>query len=81
MQRRLLEANLHQQAEPLEEVEKLLATLLAGWERIGKTVESNASGGDASRPAGAPEFGEVAGYPGFLGAGSPVEQASQSWSF
>jgi flagellar protein FliS len=34
MQRRLNEANFHQIEAPLAEVEKLLTTLLEGWERI-----------------------------------------------
>jgi flagellar protein FliS len=43
MQRRLAEANIHQQAEPLEEVYGLLRTLREGWvdaaARIGLSVE------------------------------------------
>src|SRR5579871_3368478 len=34
MQRRLLQANLEQKVEPLAEVERLLRTLLEGWEAI-----------------------------------------------
>src|SRR5450755_4372535 len=36
MQRQLLDANQRQKAEPLVEVESLLATLMEGWEELGR---------------------------------------------
>src|ERR1700722_4506162 len=43
MQRRLIEANASQKAEPLAEGESLLATLLAGWEQVRPAGEGQPS--------------------------------------
>jgi flagellar protein FliS len=81
MQRRLLEANFRQQAAPLAEVEKLLATLLDGWKQI------KAAPGDAGLPSGARRSMEqTAGYTEYGRYPAPLEQgaaeyASASWSF
>lgn len=76
MQRRLLEANLRQQREPLREVESLLATLLEGWEQVGAAPDR--SGKLESQPAEPPV--SYSGYaPVFAPSGA--EYASQSWSF
>lgn len=44
MQRRLAEANVRQQAEPLIEIEGLLMTLLDGWKQCMAVVEQRESG-------------------------------------
>ena len=82
--RRLLEANARQKAEPLAEVESLLATLLAGWEQVHPASESQA--GQVRKPDGPC----VADRPSTYGAYSPIPQlmpdaameySAQSWSF
>lgn len=79
MQRRLLEANGRQKAEPLVEVERLLATLLEGWDQIGAAAAPSAPPRDSDSPLG----GESTEYGGFAAAFAPAaaEYASQSWSF
>lgn len=83
MQHRLLEANQRQAAEPLVEVEGLLATLLAAWEQVPAPAEPPTA---ASRPQTRPErtaSTEYAGYPAsmaFVPEMAP-EYAGQSWSF
>jgi len=81
MQRRLLEANLHQKAAPLAEVESLLTTLLEGWNQIGTRSEQAMEAG-SSRPAdGSESFAEFGGYSGIFQPGARPEQPSQSWTF
>ncbi|HTX37681.1 MAG TPA: flagellar export chaperone FliS [Bryobacteraceae bacterium] len=78
MQRRLMEANLQQKAEPLIEVEGLLATLLEGWEKLEQPPESSSCGGFQRPPD---DFPEYAGY-GAVGCPAPqTECAAQAWSF
>jgi flagellar protein FliS len=80
MQRRLLEANLGQKAEPLAEVERLLTKLLAGWDRIGAVPEPCASPGATRLPErGAPST-ESHGYPAVFAPGATAEHSAQSWS-
>jgi flagellar secretion chaperone FliS len=53
MQRRLLAANLGQSAEPLAEVETLLATMSEAWDRINPELPREAAPeGELSVPAG-----------------------------
>jgi len=80
MQRRLLDANLRQKAEPLVEVEGLLATLLEGWEQI-LTVPGNAGPQGTPSPMTGEHSTEYGGYPAVFAAGATAEYASQSWSF
>jgi len=80
MQRRLLEANLCQNAEPLVEVEGLLATLLEGWDQIRTAPEHSAHHENASSPV-SEESGEYGGYSAAFAPSATVEYASQSWSF
>jgi flagellar protein FliS len=82
MQRRLLEANLRQKAEPLREVESLLVTLLEGWDQVRTAPEHSApyasllsAPGDADQPA------QYGGYPAVFAPVAAAEYASQSWSF
>ena len=79
MQRRLLEANLRQKAEPLVEVERLMTTLLEGWEQIRTAPEQSADRGAAGAATGGEPAGEC-GYPAVF-TQSAAEYASQSWSF
>jgi len=79
MQRRLLEANLRQQAAPLTEVESLLATLLEGWDQIRTEPQPTAPQGDPRRPAGG-DPSSAYGYPAVFVPGAAAEYASQSWS-
>ena len=84
MRRKLLEANAHQKAEPLAEVESLLATLLAGWEQVRPASESQSS--PVRKPDAMPCRPD---RPSAYGAYSPitqlvpdaVEYSAQSWSF
>ena len=85
LQRRLLEANMYQKAEPLAEVESLLTTLLAGWEQVGPATESQP--GHTNKPH-VESYGQD--RPSAYGGGySPipqlmpdaVEYSAQSWSF
>ncbi len=80
MQRRLLEANLGQKAEPLAEVERLLTTLLEGWDRIGTVPEQNAPQGGARSPVRGDQSTESHGYPAVFASGAAAEHPSQSWS-
>jgi flagellar protein FliS len=80
LQRRLLEANLRQKAEPLVEVESLLATLLEGWEQI-RVHDHAPVQGSARPPAGGDQSGEYGGYSAAYLPGATVEHASESWSF
>ncbi len=77
MQRRLIEANRTQQGEPLREVERLLADLLDGWERIGT---GEAAPAERAPLAGAAADESVGGYPYGFDAPPGVEYAAQSWS-
>ena len=78
LQRRLLEANLRQKAEPLVEVESLLATLLEGWEQI-RTPDHTPTQGSARLAAGETQSAEYGSYA--FQSGATVEYASESWSF
>jgi flagellar secretion chaperone FliS len=80
MQRRLLEANLRQKAEPLVEVEGLLAKLLEGWDQIRPAPEHSAPHGNPGSPIGG-ESAAYGGYPAVFAPGTAAEHASQSWSF
>ncbi|HVN04265.1 MAG TPA: flagellar export chaperone FliS [Bryobacteraceae bacterium] len=87
LQRRLLEANQKQKAAPLAEVERLLGTLLEGWEQVGQTApavpeparEPARISQDCAR-APEPEYGGHAPHPAFLPEPTSA-YASQSWSF
>lgn len=79
MQRQLLDANLRQQAEPLREVENLLATLLDGWDRIGTGAETSTADQTPSVEEDAPRF--TAYSPAVFAPEPAAEYASQSWSF
>jgi flagellar secretion chaperone FliS len=81
MQRRLLEANLSQKAEPLVEVESLLTTLLAGWDQIRTASEHSGPHGNSHLPAAADRSTEYGGDPAAVAPGAGAEYASQSWSF
>jgi len=81
MQRRLLEANSRQKAEPLAEVESLLATLLAGWDQIRTAPEHPAPHGNQLSPIGGERSTEYGGYPAAFAPVAAAEYASQSWSF
>jgi flagellar protein FliS len=79
MQRRLLEANRSQEAAPLSEVERLLTTLLEGWEQIRAAPDNSTAqvplpqaDGEKSQPYG--------GYANVFTQGQAPEYASQSWS-
>jgi flagellar secretion chaperone FliS len=63
MQRRLLEANQRQKAEPLVEVGSLLATLLEGWDQIRNTPEHAAPTGTHFRPQAGTSPRNTAGIP------------------
>jgi len=78
MQRRLLEANLRQQAAPLEEVESLLATLLEGWDQVRSTTEHAVPPDSPGWPA--KEDTGYGGYPPAFVPGCAAGYASQSWS-
>jgi flagellar protein FliS len=80
MQRRLLEANVRQKAEPLVEVEGLLGTLLEGWDQIRTAPEDSAPRGNPGLPEGG-KSAEHSGYPGMFATVPAAEYASQSWSF
>jgi len=81
MERRLLEANLRQKAEPLLEVESLLGTLLEGWEQICTPPELPVPLGSPRSPGGAGRFAESDGYPAAVAHLAAGEDAPQSWSF
>jgi flagellar protein FliS len=81
LQRRLLEANAGQKAEPLAEVESLLTTLLTGWDQIRSEDEGQSINvrKPAEEPCDKPS-------PSVYGAYAPIPQvmpeyAAQSWSF
>ncbi len=80
MQRRLLQANLEQKAEPLAEVERLLGTLLAGWERIGAVPEHGASLNSPRAPGSGEGSTESHGYPAVFAPAAAAEHSAQSWS-
>jgi flagellar protein FliS len=85
MQHRLLEANAQQKAEPLAEVENLLATLLAGWERVRPASESQSSPvrkSDAApcRPDRPSAYGAYLPIPQLM-PDAAMEYSAQSWSF
>ena len=85
MQRRLLEANARQKAEPLAEVESLLTTLLAGWEQVRPASESPSDGVRKSdaEPCGAhrpPAYGAYSPIPQLM-PDAALEYSAQSWSF
>jgi len=80
MQRRLLEANSRQKAEPLDEVERLLATLQSGWDSIGAASERPAPRACHSTV----DYGaDQTGYSGYAAAFAPASSPSGShcWSF
>jgi flagellar secretion chaperone FliS len=84
LQERLLEANLRQKAEPLAEVEKLLKTLLEGWEGARPAVETPAGHPHQEEEEISKGSGE-AGYPSYAGgwplAADAREHRGQCWSF
>ncbi len=77
MQRRLLEANQQQKAEPLVEVEGLLATLLEGWEQTRVVADPAPLAPSPNEEERIPAYG---GYPAMFESGGAAEYASQSWS-
>ena len=84
MQRRLLEANMRKNAEPLSEVESLLATLLEGWEQARPAVESASDTmqnfePEPSSPSHHTAYGAYA-LPQLM-SDAAVEYSAQSWSF
>jgi flagellar secretion chaperone FliS len=84
MQRRLLEANLHQQPEPLQEVQKLLAILAEGWQNMCLAALHAPALTEAqdSVPAVTAQRMGYAGCPSFPAIPDPAwEPAAQSWSF
>jgi flagellar protein FliS len=81
MQRRLLEANQIQRAEPLAEVERLLATLLEGWDQIRPEPERCAPQPNAYPQTSEEPSGEYGGYAAVFAPAGAAEYASQSWSF
>jgi flagellar secretion chaperone FliS len=83
MQRRLIEANARQQSAPLAEVEKLLATLAEGWERMRPEHDSTPLTAELAGPLGWSEAPASEWYssvpPAVL---DPVcAYSAQSWSF
>jgi len=80
MQRRLLEANLRQKAEPLLEVESLLAKLLEGWDQIRTAPDYATPHGNPRAPTDG-ESAAYGGYPAVFAPGAAAEYAPQSWSF
>lgn len=81
MQRRLLEANQRQKAEPLEEVRSLLATLLEGWDQIRTAPEQFAPSGNQYSQMERDQPAPYGGYPAVFAPAAAAEYASQSWSF
>ena len=84
MQRRLLEANARQKAEPLVEVESLLTTLLVGWEKV-RPSESPSdrlrkSDTEPCGPNRPPAYGAYSPTPQLVADAAP-EYSGQSWSF
>ena len=85
LQRRLLEANARQKAEPLAEVESLLTTLLAGWEQVRPASENQSSrvrmpDPEPCRPAGPSPYGAYSAVPHLMPE-AVMENSAQSWSF
>jgi flagellar secretion chaperone FliS len=80
MQRRLLEANQRQKAEPLVEVAKLLDTLLEGWDQIRAAPEQSAPVGNRYAPVGGDRPPEYDSYPPVFATAAAGEYASRSWS-
>jgi flagellar secretion chaperone FliS len=71
MQRRLIEGNYRQEAESLDEVSALLATLLEAWQAVGiaaRPHESERFAADLRQLASLPEFQ------------AEMEYAPQAWS-
>jgi flagellar protein FliS len=81
MQRQLLDANQRQKAEPLQEVERLLATLMEGWEQIGRAPVSAAYEKPVRPPVEEEHVVEYGGYAAVFESSSPTGYASQNWSF
>ncbi|MGD0364048.1 MAG: flagellar export chaperone FliS [Bryobacteraceae bacterium] len=80
MQRRLLEANQNQTIDPLVEVEKLLTTLLEGWEQIRMAPDDRGCEESPHPPADAEPCTGYGGYAAVFAARGVAEYASQSWS-
>jgi len=78
IQRRLLEANFRQHAEPLVEAESLLTTLLEGWEQTAKAGQPQAAPPSAPEPGGA--SAEYRSYPNSPFFAAETACFSQSWS-
>jgi flagellar protein FliS len=78
MQRRLLEANQSQKAEPLAEVGNLMATLLQGWDQV-RVAPQLAVPAVPIALAGR-NSAEYGGDPANLTQGAAPEYASHSWS-
>jgi|SRR5580700_6189019 flagellar protein FliS len=81
MERRLLEANRHQKAEPLVEVERLLGTLQEGWDGIRKAPEHSVPQGNPRSSLGGGGYAETGGYPAVFAPGGAAEYAPQAWTF
>jgi flagellar secretion chaperone FliS len=83
MQRRLLEANASQQSGPLAEVEKLLATLSEGWERMRPEGEAAPLTATLAGPLGWSEPPASGWYSSVAPAAmdGPCTYTAQSWSF
>jgi flagellar protein FliS len=81
MQRRLLEANQRQKAEPLAEVERLLSTLLEGWDQIRAGPERFDPQPNAYSPTSDEPSGEYGGRAAVFAPAATAEYAAQSWSF
>jgi flagellar secretion chaperone FliS len=85
LQRRLLEANARQKAEPLAEVESLLTTLLAGWEQVRPASEGPServwkSDTEPCAPSRRPAYGAYLPIPQLM-PDAALEYSAQSWSF
>ena len=82
MQRRILEAQLKQNAAPLEEVQKLLTTMLDGWKEASRSMDPLASFNAAAAAAasyGQPLGGDSVSYGGYLDYGD--SGGRQAYSF
>jgi flagellar protein FliS len=79
MQRRLLDANQRQEAQPLVEVESLLTTLLEGWEQVRSTPENGPVESPRS-PVVEERATEYGGYHAMFETAPAAQCYSQSWS-
>ena len=81
MERRLLEANRLQKAEPLVEVERLLGTLRDGWDQLRRAPEQSVPLGTPRFSGGGGGYAETGGYPAAFAPGGAPENAPQAWTF